>query len=393
MDMIGLLVDVDGNSDIDWQTVLETRDLPVSLAAASPMEVAPMLETGNVVMMVLFVRSNKKEALNLLEIFRKKIGAIPHFQGIVCSDPDPFFMSDVFEFGIETFFKEENWIEEIIQFAQGIGKIMADENSAEFQTIHLHQVISRGDHKEIRKAGDVLSASRDHDFMAAYSLGNALEAMGDYNGAASAFASSQKLNRFFRPAETSLAENLLVSGHAEEALAVYGNLERLNPRNVARKAAMVSAYLENGDVEKAEELMDSAKKMDASHPKLKEAAVQILLFRGKVGDAFQLMDQLDDVGPLFAAKINEMGIKLSKMGKGKSAIALYARAHKIVKKELKYKISLNAALACYRLSEFQKALEFLDRAELELGHPYEKIEKIRKASILGLKNNRGQSTG
>jgi tetratricopeptide (TPR) repeat protein len=98
-----------------------------------------------------------------------------------------------------------------------------------------------------------------------------------------------------------------------------------------------------------------------------ETRAQICLGTGKIGEAFQLMDQMSEVGPFFAAKLNELGIRLSQAGKGKSALALYQKAHKIVRSELKYKISLNAALACRRLQEFDMALKYIIRCRKEYG--------------------------
>ena len=87
---------------------------------------------------------------------------------------------------------------------------------------------------------------------------------------------------------------------------------------------------------------------------------------------------MENVGPFFASKLNEIGVKLSQAGKGPSALALYQKAHKVVKPELRYKISLNAALACRRSEDFDKALTFVKRCREEYGQNFEKLEKIEK---------------
>ena len=51
----------------------------------------------------------------------------------------------------------------------------------------------------------------------------------------------------------------------------------------------------------------------------------------------------------------------------------------MVRKELRYKVSMNAALACYRLKDFKMALKYLVRTEKEYGRKLEKVDKIRKA--------------
>jgi tetratricopeptide (TPR) repeat protein len=92
-----------------------------------------------------------------------------------------------------------------------------------------------------------------------------------------------------------------------------------------------------------------------------------------------MMDSLSDAGPMFAAKLNEVGVKLSQAGKAKSALVLYQKAHKIVRNELKYKLSMNAALACHRLGDYDLALKFLARCQKEYGSSFPKLEKIRGA--------------
>lgn len=84
--------------------------------------------------------------------------------------------------------------------------------------------------------------------------------------------------------------------------------------------------------------------------------------------------------------------KLSQAGKGKSALALYTKAHKVVRPELRYKISMNAALACYRLADFDAALAWLDRCEKEYGSAYEKLVKIRKAVLAAKKKGSEQNS-
>jgi len=93
------------------------------------------------------------------------------------------------------------------------------------------------------------------------------------------------------------------------------------------------------------------------------------------------MDQMSNVGPFFAAKLNDMGIKLSQAGKGKSALALYQKAHKVVRADLKYKISLNAALACRRLGEYDMGLKYVARCAKEYGSMYPKLAKIKETML------------
>ena len=192
------------------------------------------------------------------------------------------------------------------------------------------------------------------------------------------------MNKHFRPADSKLGENLMVIGKVDEAIDVFMKLEKTNTRDAGRKAQLASAFMEKGDFDKAKEYLAEAKRFNPDHPGIREAQAQMFLATGKAGEAFKMMDQLVEVGPFLAAKLNEMGIKLSQSGKGKSALALYQKAHRVVRKELKYKVSLNAALACYRLKQYKMSLKYLLRTEKEYGRKLEKVEKIRKACKVGL---------
>lgn len=387
MERTCLLVDLnkDGLREA-WQEALADIEMPFKVSYADLDELEPMLALGSVVMMILFCRdsANSNLAASALEYFRQKVGPLAHFQGIVCTEPEPNFLADVFEFGIEKFIKEETWPADIAAQAREIEVILNDPDSSEAKIIELSASIARGDQGGIADAEAKLGDAHEYDYLAAYSKASALQAIGKFDQAAEVFRTSGKMNKHFRPADSKLGENLMVLGRVDEAIGIFEKLEKSNPRNAERKATLAGAYMENGDYEKAQALLKEAFKLNPDHPKIKETKAQILLATGKAGAAFKMMDQLSEVGPFLAAKLNEMGIKLSQKGKGKSALALYQKAHKVVRKELKYKVSMNAALACYRLNDFKMALKYLSRTEQEYGRELEKVEKIRKACKAGL---------
>lgn len=381
MEWTCLLVDFanDGRLAESWQSLIEPYDYGMALSYASKDEAVPMLETGTVAMMIVFADRSTSELANLFEYFRKKVGAISTFQGIVCSNPDPFYMAAVYEFGVEQFLDAQTWPADLTVLTKRAAEILSDETSTEFNFIKISRAVALGDQVAIEGAEKSIGETATYDFLAAYAKGNALQAIGKFNEAADSFRESEKLNKTFRPASTGLGENLLVVGRVDEAIAVFEKLEKSNPRDVNRKVNLASAFMEKGDLKKAQELINAAQKLQPDHPRVAEAKAQVLLAQGKVTDAFNMMDHLSEVGPYFAAKLNEMGIKLSQAGKGKSALALYKKAHKIVRAELRYKVSLNAALACYRLLDYPTCLKYLDRCEREFGRKYEKSEKIRAA--------------
>ena len=128
-----------------------------------------------------------------------------------------------------------------------------------------------------------------------------------------------------------------------------------------------------------------------NNPKIPEATAHMFLRAGKIQEAFVLMDKMSEVGPFFAAKLNEFGVKLSQSGKGKSALTFFKKVHGVVRQDLRYKISINAALACLRIGEFDKALEYVNRCEMEFGSPLEKAKKIRQSIIRGKQKSSADS--
>jgi tetratricopeptide (TPR) repeat protein len=380
MDRVCLLVDIDLQGlDQTWAEQAEGHSYPLTLSYVTMDEVRPMFETGSVGAMILFAEKSHVDVMSCLELFKKYVGPLAEFQAIVSSDPDPEFMSEVFEFGVEKFIQPENWAREVEALCEHVASRLSDRDGIESKAIKLNHSIVYGDQAQINQSQTALGDSHSWDYVAAYVKANALQAVGKFNEAAEAFRSSQNMNKMFRQASSGLGESLLVLGKVDEAIEILERLEKQNPRHVERKAHLATAYMEKGDKAKVEVLLAEAEAIDPNHPRLLEARAEILLVEGKVGEAFKMMDNLHDVGPFFAAKLNEMGIKLSQQGKGKSAMALYKKAHKIVRHELQYKISLNAALACYRMGEYQIALQYLSRTEKEFGGRYEKVDKIRGA--------------
>jgi tetratricopeptide (TPR) repeat protein len=380
MDRVCLLVDIDlSGLDQTWTEQAEGHAFPLKLSYVTMDEVRPMFETGAVGSMVIFAEKSHPDVMTCLELFKKFVGPLAEFQAIVASDPDPEYMSEVFEYGIEKYFLPENWAPETQALCEHVVTRLSDRDGIESKAIKLNHSIIYGDQSQINQSQDALGDAHSWDYVAAYVKANALQAVGKFNEAAEAFRSSQNMNKMFRQASNGLGESLLVLGKVDEAIEILERLERQNPRHVERKAQLATAYMEKGDKAKAEALLAEAETISPEHPRLLEARAEILLVEGKVGEAFKMMDDLHDVGPFFAAKLNEMGIKLSQQGKGKSAMALYKKAHKIVRHELQYKISLNAALACYRMGEYQIALQYLARTEKEFGGRYEKVDKIRAA--------------
>ncbi len=319
--------------------------------------------------------------------FQSLVGPFQEFQAIIKNDPSPELMNQLFEFGIENFLVEETWNVDVLEMVKKIQEMLSDASSPIFKAIHLAQSVRKDDKNEIMKYQKELQEASTYDFRAAYASGKAAEVSGDYEAAIQSFKNSRGINRLFRPSAQSLGENLIITGKVDEAIEVFNELEKTNSQNLDRKKQLVSAYIEKGDFDKANEFASAIEKMSPESNEALESKALLLLTSGKLQEAFDMMDKLTNIGPFFASKLNEMGIKLSQSGKGKSALALYNKAHKIVRRELKYKISMNAGLACYKLNDFDLALKYLVRCEKEFGTMFPKLEKI----ILAVKSAKSKS--
>jgi tetratricopeptide (TPR) repeat protein len=388
MERVCLLIDVeeDGLKDT-WQQKVASLKFAIKPQYATINEADLIMETAPVVGIAIFVKDSAKVTVvrPLLEMFRKKVGPIDHFQAVICSDPDGIILADMFEFGVDCFISEQTWPADLCRFCDEISDAINDEQSMERKIINLYKALDVGVQAEIDRAKNEIDPYCHMDYLAAFAKAQALQTIGDFEAAIESYRMSRNLNKFFRPASAQLGENLLVLGKLDEAIGILEQLDKSNPRDIERKAMLAAAYSEKGEYAIAQSYLDQASEVEPTHPKVLEAQAHILIAQGKAQDAFKLLDQLSEVGPFFAAKLNEMGIKLSQANKGKSALALYQKAHAIVKKELRYKVSFNAALACYRLEDFAGTLKYLDRCEREYGGSLEKVAKIRNACKASMK--------
>jgi tetratricopeptide (TPR) repeat protein len=386
MDWTCLVVDLTGTGlAAGWGEAVQAHDFGMPVKTASSVEEAQaLLAAGQVLTQVIFAQEHSDGVMSLLKAFQANVGAIAEFQAVVCDEPAPAFIAGVFEYGIEQFYANASWLEDASAMAREAVRLVSDPATAEAKTVGLTRTIRSADQAAITKAEENLGDLAEHDYRVAFAKGKAAEATGQYERASNVYASARAMNKMFRPSSASLGETLLVTGKVDEALKVLAGLERTNPFDVERKANLAAAYVEKGDFETAQKFVEQAAKLAPGNSRVLEARAQVLLCTGKIGDAFKLMDDMSEVGPFFAAKLNELGIQLSQAGKGKSALALYQKAHKIVRSELKYKISLNAALACRRLKAWDMAMKFAVRCEKEFGAAFPKLVKI-KESIVALK--------
>jgi len=308
--------------------------------------------------------------------YQQSIGCLPEFLALICDEPNPRFLVSVFEFGVESIIRKDQCTEKLKNLAEKVKNALADESTPEHYAIKLAIGMKTSNQSLIAEAGNAMRSLAHEDYRAAYFSGRALESQGIYGEAETAYRQSCSINKMFRAGSTSLAETLMVTGRIDEAVTILEKLEKSNPRDISRKSSLIAAYTAQGQTEKAAKALHEATIINPEHPKLIEAKVNVLLAEGNLADAFHLIPKMENAGVLFARRLNEMGIQLSKLGKAKHALALYNKAHKIVRTDLKYKLSMNCALACRRLGDFEMALKYLARCKKEFGRSFEKLDQI-----------------
>ena len=351
------------------------------------------LVSESIAILIIVCNEFDEDSRKLLRTYQSYSGGPPEYLCVVSKNDHAEFLASFHEFGIDQFLSTENWVAEARDLITSALLTLNDHSSSEYKALSLAKAIHSADRTEISSIEDQLKELAEYDFRAAFAHARSKEAAGDYASAINSYGNARELNEHFRPSSASLGENLIITGRVGEALELLQEMEATYDGDPERKALLASAYATKGDFERASEFIGQAEILSPQNNKVLEAKALMLLESAKYNEALALLDQLSQVGPLFATKLNDLGIKLSQAGKAQSALSLYNKAHKIVKPELRYKISLNIALACRRLNEYKKALAYIQRSRKEYGGNFDKIQAIETTikKEIQQKNSGGKS--
>lgn len=345
---------------------------------------------GEVAILLIFASDWNDDLSLLLATYTRLFGPISRFVAILCDKPTPQLLSGAYEFGIEHFLAFEGWprrADGILRRASGL----LTENAPECHCAKVHQAICFAGQGTLKILHDEIEPNMAYDYLAAYTIGRAREALGEFHGAVAAYQVCHSIYPNFRPALSGMIENLLIIGKTQEAWSYLKQMEGWFDLEAGRKALLVCAALSDGNRALAEEYLALATSLSSSHPRVIEAQVQVLLAKDDFKEVLQLLSKISNAGALFASRLNEVGIKLSKNKQSQSALALYEKTHEIVRPELKYKISLNAALAAHRAQDFQLARTYISQAESEYGGTFAKLEKIRSVIDRHMEGGRNEA--
>ena len=382
------------SESIPQLTIKESaEDLPFALSnrwVSSLTEAKDIAKSNTICAQCIFCDDYSDQLEEFLVWFRDHVGCIPSLQLIICDKPSIDLIINIFEFGLSHIESFVHWKESLHTLHQYGKSVITNNDSVEAKCLRIIQSILCSKHGDMEALELHLEEEANFHYLAAYFCAIALESEGKFDKSLAYFKKSEKLNPLFIPAQMGYCAALLLVGRVKESLSYLKQVDAKNPNNPMRKLIIANAFCELGDIDNATKYIKDAKEMGASHQRYIESQVHLLIAKGKVGEALKLFDGLGEVGPHLASKLNDIGVSLSQAGKGKSALILYKKAHRIVRNDLKYKVSLNAALACHRIKDFEKALKYLRRCELEFGSSFEKLEKIKKVVHTALSREIGK---
>lgn len=369
----------------DWLQRLSANKLDVKFILVSDCSDAlEYLQSANVISLIIFSEDPNESLERILNSFQQYIGCLNDFQAIVCNNPSPMLMATAFEYGTDQFLNRDSWTMEAIAITRNAFERLSDTTSPEFRIMALTHAINRSYIVDVRAAEIELDELTAIDFRAALTKGRAQEARSNFKNAAEAFELANSMNRIYRPTSSSLGEILILLGRFDDAITIFKRLAKSNPWFCEHQANLAIAYSEKGDLASAASYLEAARTLTLGSNKVREAEVHLALAKGDSQTAIGLLDKLDRTGAILATKLNRYGIQLSKDGQPEKALQLYQLAHRIVHPVQRHKVSLNIALAYYRLGEHDDALSFIEQSASEYGSSFAKLERVR-TSILRAK--------
>lgn len=309
--------------------------------------------------------------------FFRQIGPFFDHVAIICEHFDAKMLTLVYEYGVENLFTPDQWKRERILWTMRLRKSLQE--PAWSYGHSLTRMVRCGDHVGLSRALAQADRSLECDYRVNFVIGKAQEVVGNIAGATAAFKGAVDRNPHFVLAKSAYASVLSQMGKKDEALQIQEEMQRRNSGSVERQVALAALHMERGDLKKAEEFAAAAEKFSDADPRALEARAQILLTQGKSTELMPLLDRISEGGQLLAARLNDMAIALAKSGNIDGAIELYKKTHRIVRPDLKFKVTLNVALTYLKTKQVEKCSHALDQCEREFGGSFEKLTKMREA--------------
>ncbi len=322
-----------------------------------------------------------------VRIYTKYYGPYINQLAIICDEPSPQYIADLWDLGIENIFAKKSWEVELRGLcAKSALEIQhCPELYSKIREINLR--IGKGESLENFIIDEEAAITAKFDFRTSFTLGRYYEATGKHEESAEFYARTRDLNVGFRPAQYNLIGAYKKIGNYSAMENVSHSLWQTNPENTLNAYRLGQAYLVNNKMDKALNILHDLNTKDQKMANMFN--VEILIKSASPEKVVEYLDSINEISDECASLLNEQGIKCAKEGKAKVALALYERAHRLVRSQTKYKVSYNAALACYRMRAFKYAIQFLNRCEFEYGSPFPKLKSLREKLEAVMANSSG----
>lgn len=334
------------------------------------------MNTGDIVFLCLFAKKYTYEIEIIILDFMKNCAYLPDHILIVCDSFVSNFLINTYEYYIEQYSSVDLWHIHVDEKIKNILPELRNFSSPTSKLIQLGRNILTGQNSSIETSLNKILDEKEWNYIICFNCARAYAALAKWQKSLDLCESLLNKNKFFRPAFTLMAEVYLAIGNFQQAISIFEKLERNNDKCLKRKIDLSIAYREIHNSQKADQLYGEAKHIAESAPKVIEAQAYMLLIKGNYEESIKLMDGLDEIEPFFAEKINEIGIELAKSRQLKISLTLYAKAHQLARENLKFKFSLNSAIACWRANQYNEALHYLNRCRIEYGGSFAALEKI-----------------
>lgn len=332
-------------------------------------------ESGQIIGLAIVADEYSPGIEDVVKSFSKYYGPYLHQIAIICDDPDPQYIADLWDLGIENIFPKQTWEVELRSLCAKIALEIQHSSELYGKIRSLNLRIGKGESLGDFRLDDEAKITAQFDYRTSYTLGRLFEATGKHDKSAEFYAKTRDLNISFRPAQYNLIGAYKKTGNFSGMEKISESLYQTNPENATNTYKLGQAYLLNNKVDQAKGLLP---KLEGKDKKLANMLnVEILIKSPDSEKVIEYLDSIDEISDECASLLNEQGIKLAQQGKAKDALALYERAHRLVREQTKYKVSYNAALACYRMKAFKHALQYINRCEEEFGKPFPKLKNLR----------------
>lgn len=333
-----------------------------------------------VVAIAIYSHTFNSSVANIVQVFHKNSGYLQDFQMIINDQPDPWFMANALEYGIDRYCAEKDWVQEVKLWSEEVTGILLNKSRPELSIFQLTKALLSGDETAIETAMSNLNQYSLEDPQAAYARGLFQMSTNRVQQAINSLQKASSTSRFFRTASLAYAQILVTSGQSEQAIEILERLEKTNPKFAPIFLNLVAAYSSIGNLEKARIALAQLNQCEMETDNaIALATMRLHLAEDRIDEAIAIIPHITSMSQQDITFLIKCGLSFTKKNLQGVASKLYRQAHKTAPESEKYRVSLNAALSAYYFKEFDLALMYLSRGKTEKGSDENEVSSIENA--------------